>query len=148
MNPFSLFDDGKMEYIFDSNAKEISEIIKNSPELQNKKLYDFFWWDDVHPGATRYLANDNIYVYDVNGDNKLSFEAHKNIFKLKRPIDFDEFAKKLDENSLVILPIEPTKGDEYFIYKTNNSEYILKEVISQKLKHGNTVFKAYKVSGN
>ena len=116
------------------------------------------WWDDIHPGATRYLAKDNIKIYDRNGDDKLSFVAHKNLFKLNSAIDIDSFAKIFDKNGLLLLDKELTSseikfkdvliiknGNDYKL-KTKSNNYLLKEVFSKPLKKKKAFLKAYQIS--
>ena len=157
MFPYSLFEDGKMELVFSSNAKEIAKIIKTEPMLQNKKLYDITWWTDIHPGATRYLAKDGIKVYDRFNNDKLSFNSSKKIFEMQRnPIDFDAFMEKMDKNGYIISTHNLTvkhvfkntlveKKENGFVLTTQNKKYYLKEIYNKTLKKGNVTFNVYKV---
>ena len=152
MIPYSIFEDGKIELVFKSEAKQISQIILNNPELKNSKLYQIEWWSDIHPGASRYLIKENIKIYDMHNRNRLSFPSMRDIFVAQKElIDFDEFYENMDKNGIIITGddminrpfknMQLVKSQNDYIFKTQKAKYLIKEIVN-----GNGIkFFAYKV---
>lgn len=150
--PYSIFEDGKIELVFKSEAKQISQIILNNPELKNSKLYQIEWWSDIHPGASRYLIKENIKIYDMHNRNRLSFPSMRDIFVAQKElIDFDEFYENMDKNGIIITGddminrpfknMQLVKSQNDYIFKTQKAKYLIKEIVN-----GNGIkFFAYKV---
>ena len=142
--PFVVHDGGKIEYIYSSKSKKVSELILADEKLKHSKLYVLEWWSDIFPGASVYLYRDNVIVYDVFNRNRRSYESLKDIFNLKNElIDFDEFYKNAPRNFYILsmgslfeqrfinlLYIPKKNGD--FIFKTKKSSYLLKRVKYEK----------------
>ncbi len=142
--PFAVHDGGKIEYIYSSKSKKISDLILADSKLRLSKLYTLEWWSDISPGASTYLYKEGVRIYDVFGRDKKSYEGLKKVFILKDElIDFDKFYQN-NKNDFYILSmgalskqkfvsmlyISQKNGD--LIFKTKNATYLLKRVKYEK----------------
>ena len=127
--PFALHDNGKMEYIYSSKSKEISNFISSNETLKKSKLYTLEWWSDISPASDIYLAKKGIDIYDVKNRKRTSYESLKDIFKLKDYlIDFDEFYKNTPKDFYILSAgsLFNQKFKNMYVILLNNGSYIFK----------------------
>jgi len=154
--PQAIFEDGKINLIYSSKSKLITQQIIENKQLKNSKLYTLEWWGGVAPGATMFLEKNNVFVYDVKNRKRTSFESLKETFLMKKePINFDEFYNSMDKNSYLLVTealqrqkfssmIVINKPNKDFIFKTKTKTYHLKLIESNE-KSGLNIYKIYEL---
>ena len=152
--PKAILKTGKFDYIYNSNSKKIANHIIQNENYSKFKLYTLEWWSDIAPGATTYLAQKNIYIYDYHNNKRNSFASIKNIFNAKHePIDFDYFYQNMDKNGYLISAnaLFKQKFKNLTVYIMPNGDYILttknkKYLLKQIEKMNNIDIYFYKIS--
>ncbi len=138
--PMAVFKTGKLDLANESKSQKIANYIIQNKNYSNSKLYILEWWSDVAPGATTYLAQKNVFIYDYHNRKRNSFESLKNIFYMRNePIDFDYFYQNMDKNGYLISAdslleqkfvnlIVQILPDNNYIFKTPTKKYLLKQI--------------------
>ena len=138
--PMAVFKTGKLDLANESKSQKIANYIIQNKNYSNSKLYILEWWSDVAPGATTYLAQKDIFIYDYHNRKRNSFESLKNIFYMRNePIDFDYFYQNMDKNGYLISAdslleqkfinlIVQILPDDNYIFKTPTKKYLLKQI--------------------
>lgn len=130
--------------------RKIIDLILNSQELRNAKLFCFDHYTPIAPGIVPYLKRNKISLYDNHGNDRSSFENIKNIPKYKyrafNPTDFvNHLAKDRDNyflaksNRIHDYQDFSVKDENYIIYfdvikKHPEMYFILFKIRAEKIK--------------
>ena len=120
--PNAVLETDEIDLIYTSKSKVIANYIAENKFLKNSKLYNFNWWSELCPGASMYLEQKNIFIYDLYNRKRNSFESLKNIFHLENEfIDFDEFYNQTEKDSYIL---EMESLQEYRYINTETHTHI------------------------
>ena len=125
--------------------KPILEKIINNKDLKNSKFFCFEKYSYLAPGLIPYLEKNKIYLYDINGYKRGSFDSYiKTYFKKEQTNKIDSFVnnlKKDDRNYLFVNNLSNTDIPTIIILEGKQYKVTLKLV--DKIEE--CIFAIYKI---
>lgn len=123
MSSYAITQNGKNQTNQPVFYKKTLDIILNTKDYKNSKLFCFNYYSHVCPGLLLYLKKENIVLYDNQNNDISSFISIRNMQNLEyKKLNIDEFIGYLDKNKNNYLIATSNKIADYqsFNYAEGN----------------------------
>ena len=128
MSSYSLTKNGRNQLNQPVFYKKTLDVILNSKDYRNSKLFCLNYYSHIAPGLLLYLKKENIVLYDNHNNDITNFEAIRNVQNVKyNELNLDEFVKYLDKtkNNYLIATSNKTSDYQSFSYNEGNKTLYL-----------------------
>lgn len=123
MTSYSITQNGKNRINQPIFYKKTLDIVLNSKDYKDSKLFCFNHYSHLAPGLLLYLKKEGISLYDNHNNDRTSFSAIRNIQNMEyKALRLDEFLKYLskDKNNYLLATSNKTVDYQNFSYSEGN----------------------------